>query len=178
MQRSVVILRDVRDQSLGEIAAVLDLTVNAVKAHLARARARLKAINAQALAHPAPRPPSPAVARYVALFNRRELGRAPRDAGRRRAVDPVGRPDQLHPRPQICPLRYRRRRAGPGVRCCRASGRRDRPRMSGLRAWHRRLFLSDGESFKLALSNPAPSRHFRSLALTRSSPRRQFSSAF
>jgi RNA polymerase sigma-70 factor (ECF subfamily) len=38
MQRSVVILRDVRDQSLGEIAAVLDLTVNAVKAHLARAR--------------------------------------------------------------------------------------------------------------------------------------------
>jgi len=72
MQRSVVILRDVRDQSLGEIAAVLDLTVNAVKAHLARARARLKAINAQALAHPAPRPPSPAVARYVALFNRRD----------------------------------------------------------------------------------------------------------
>jgi RNA polymerase sigma-70 factor (ECF subfamily) len=51
---------------------MLDLTVNAVKAHLARGRARLKAINAQAPAQPAPRPPSPAVARYVALFNRRD----------------------------------------------------------------------------------------------------------
>ena len=76
MQRSVVILKDVLDQSLEEIAAMLDLTVNAVKAHLARGRARLKAINAQANAQapaqPAPRPPSPAVARYVALFNRRD----------------------------------------------------------------------------------------------------------
>ena len=42
MQRSVVILKDVLDQSLEEIAAMLDLTVNAVKAHLARGRARLK----------------------------------------------------------------------------------------------------------------------------------------
>src|ERR1700723_1715136 len=75
-QRSVVILKDVLDQSLGEIAAMLDLTVNAVKAHLARGRARLKAINAQATAQAqvqsAPRPPSPAVARYVAMFNRRD----------------------------------------------------------------------------------------------------------
>jgi RNA polymerase sigma-70 factor (ECF subfamily) len=68
---SVVILKDVLDQSLEEIAVMLDLTVNAVKAHLARGRARLKAINAQAPAKPAPRPPSPAVARYVALFNQR-----------------------------------------------------------------------------------------------------------
>jgi RNA polymerase sigma factor (sigma-70 family) len=72
VQRSVVILKDVLDQSLEEIAAMLDLTVNAVKAHLARGRARLKAINAQAPAQPAPRAPSPAVARYVALFNRRD----------------------------------------------------------------------------------------------------------
>jgi len=72
VQRSVVILKDVLDQSLEEIAAMLDLTVNAVKAHLARGRARLKAINAEAPAAPAPRPPSPAVARYVALFNRRD----------------------------------------------------------------------------------------------------------
>ena len=72
VQRSVVILKDVLDQSLEEIAAMLDLTVNAVKGHLARGRARLKAINAQAPAQPAPRPPSPAVARYVALFNRRD----------------------------------------------------------------------------------------------------------
>jgi RNA polymerase sigma-70 factor (ECF subfamily) len=53
-------------------AAMLDLTVNAVKAHLARGRARLKAVNAHALAQPAPRSPSPDVARYVALFNRRD----------------------------------------------------------------------------------------------------------
>jgi RNA polymerase sigma-70 factor (ECF subfamily) len=72
VQRSVVILKDVLDQSLEEIAALLDLTVNAVKAHLARGRARLKAINAEAPAETAPRPPSPAVARYVALFNRRD----------------------------------------------------------------------------------------------------------
>jgi RNA polymerase sigma factor (sigma-70 family) len=72
MQRSVVILKDVLDQSLEEIAATLDLTVNAVKAHLARGRARLKTINAQEPAKPAPRPPSPAVARYVTLFNQRD----------------------------------------------------------------------------------------------------------
>jgi len=72
MQRSVVILKDVLDQSLEEIAAMLELTVNAVKAHLARGRARLKAIIAQAPAQPVPRPPSPAVARYVALFNQRD----------------------------------------------------------------------------------------------------------
>jgi RNA polymerase sigma-70 factor (ECF subfamily) len=71
-QRSVVILKDVLDQSLEEIAAMLDLTVNAVKAHLARGRTRLKAVNAQAQAQPAPRSPSPDVARYVALFNRRD----------------------------------------------------------------------------------------------------------
>jgi RNA polymerase sigma factor (sigma-70 family) len=72
MQRSVVILKDVLDQSLEQIADMLDLTVNAVKAHLARGRARLKAVNAQAPARPAPRPPSPEVARYVALFNGRD----------------------------------------------------------------------------------------------------------
>jgi RNA polymerase sigma-70 factor, ECF subfamily len=72
MQRSVVILKDVLDQSLEEIAAILDLTVNAVKAHLARGRARLMVINAAAPARPAARLPSPSVARYVDLFNRRD----------------------------------------------------------------------------------------------------------
>jgi RNA polymerase sigma factor (sigma-70 family) len=72
VQRSVVILKDVLDQSLGDIAALLDLTVDAVKAHLARGRARLQVINARAPAQPAPRPPSPAVAHYVALFNLRD----------------------------------------------------------------------------------------------------------
>jgi RNA polymerase sigma-70 factor (ECF subfamily) len=72
MQRSVVILKDVLDQSLEEIADLLDLTVNAVKAHLARGRARLKTISAEPPAQPAPRPPSAAVARYVSLFNRHD----------------------------------------------------------------------------------------------------------
>jgi RNA polymerase sigma factor (sigma-70 family) len=72
VQRSVVVLKDVLDQSLEDIAGLLDLTVNAVKAHLARGRARLKAINAEAPAETAPHPPSPAVARYVALFNQRD----------------------------------------------------------------------------------------------------------
>jgi RNA polymerase sigma factor (sigma-70 family) len=71
-QRSVVILKDVLDQSLEEIAAMLGLTINAVKAHLARGRARLKAVNNEAPARPAPRSPSPDVARYVKLFNRRD----------------------------------------------------------------------------------------------------------
>ena len=75
LQRSVVILKDVLDEQLSEIAAVLDLSVDAVKGHLARGRARLREINAQASALPEPlpqvRPPSAAVARYVTLFNER-----------------------------------------------------------------------------------------------------------
>jgi RNA polymerase sigma-70 factor (ECF subfamily) len=72
LQRSVVILKDVLDESLIEIAALLDLTVDAVKAHLARGRARLREINAQAGPLPEARPASAAVARYVALFNQRD----------------------------------------------------------------------------------------------------------
>jgi RNA polymerase sigma factor (sigma-70 family) len=72
MQRSVVILKDVLDEQLSEIAALLDLTVDAVKAHLARGRARLRAINAQAAPLAEARPVSAAVARYVALFNQRD----------------------------------------------------------------------------------------------------------
>jgi RNA polymerase sigma-70 factor (ECF subfamily) len=72
LQRSVVILKDVLDEPLAEIAALLDLTVDAVKAHLARGRARLREINAKASRLPDPKSTSPAVARYVALFNRRD----------------------------------------------------------------------------------------------------------
>jgi RNA polymerase sigma-70 factor (ECF subfamily) len=72
MQRSVLILKDVLDQSLEEIATMLALTVNAVKAHLARGRARLKDINTEAQPKPTPRQPSADVTRYVALFNRRD----------------------------------------------------------------------------------------------------------
>jgi len=68
VQRSVVILKDVLDQSLEEIALMLDLTVNAVKAHLARGRARLKEINANLRRPRSPRraprhPPWPAMSR-------------------------------------------------------------------------------------------------------------------
>lgn len=70
-QRSVVILKDVLGESLADIAALLDLTVDAVKGHLARGRARLREINAQAGPPPEARPASAAVARYVTLFNQR-----------------------------------------------------------------------------------------------------------
>lgn len=71
-QRSVIILKDVLDHSLQDIADLLDLTVDAVKAHLARGRTRLKAINARPVQAAPPPPPSPAVVRYAALFNRRD----------------------------------------------------------------------------------------------------------
>ena len=71
-QRSAVILKDVLDHSLAEIAALLDLSIDAVKAHLARGRANLREINARA-ADPAPaRPASAAAVRYAALFNARD----------------------------------------------------------------------------------------------------------
>src|ERR1700732_1385215 len=72
LQRSVVILKDVLDEQLTEIAALLDLTVDAVKGHLARGRTRLRQINAQAGLLADPRPASAALARYVALFNQRD----------------------------------------------------------------------------------------------------------
>ena len=68
-QRSAVILKDVLDLSLAEIAALLGLSVDAVKAHLARGRARLREINARAVEPAAPRPASDAAVRYAALFN-------------------------------------------------------------------------------------------------------------
>jgi RNA polymerase sigma-70 factor (ECF subfamily) len=72
LQRSVVILKDVLDESLTEIASLLDLSVDGVKGHLARGRAHLREINAHARRLPDARPTSAAVARYVALFNRRD----------------------------------------------------------------------------------------------------------
>lgn len=72
LQRSVVILKDVLDEPLADIAALLDLTVDAVKAHLARGRARLREINAKVGQLPDTKPTSAAVARYVALFNQRD----------------------------------------------------------------------------------------------------------
>lgn len=71
-QRSVIILKDILDEPLAEIATLLNLSVDAVKAHLARGRARLREINATAGQLPDARPTSAAVARYVALFNQRD----------------------------------------------------------------------------------------------------------
>lgn len=72
LQRSAVVLKDVLGESLVEIAALLNLSVDAVKAHLARGRARLREINAQVAPPSHVPPPSDEVARYVALFNGRD----------------------------------------------------------------------------------------------------------
>ena len=72
LQRSVVIMKDVLGEPLAEIGALLDLSVDAVKGHLARGRARLREINARDDLLPDARPASAAVARYVALFNRQD----------------------------------------------------------------------------------------------------------
>ncbi len=72
LQRSVIILKDILDEPLAEIALLLDLTVDSVKAHLARGRARLHEINAKASQLPDVKSPSAAVARYAALFNQRD----------------------------------------------------------------------------------------------------------
>ena len=92
LQRSVVILKDVLDESLIEIAALLDLTVDAVKGHLARGRAHLREINAHARPLPDARPASAAAARYVALFNQRDW-----DGLRALLADDVKLHQSLHP---------------------------------------------------------------------------------
>jgi SnoaL-like domain len=77
----------VLDESLIGIAALLDLTVDAVKGHLARGRTHLREINA--LDRPLP---SAAVARYVALFNQRDW-----DDLRALLTDDVKLHQSLHP---------------------------------------------------------------------------------
>lgn len=72
LQRSVIILKDVLDEPLAEIAALVGISVDAVKAHLARGRARLREINARANPLPDARIASAAVVRYVSLFNQRD----------------------------------------------------------------------------------------------------------
>jgi RNA polymerase sigma-70 factor, ECF subfamily len=70
VQRSCVILKDVLDHSLEEIAELLKTTLPAVKAALHRGRQRLAAL---AAVPPAAAPAlSPAVARYAELFNVRD----------------------------------------------------------------------------------------------------------
>ena len=70
-QRACVILKDVLDHSLDEIADELGLSVPAVKAALHRGRAALQRVTQDAgvrVAHS----PSPALVRYATLFNARD----------------------------------------------------------------------------------------------------------
>jgi RNA polymerase sigma-70 factor (ECF subfamily) len=70
--RSCVILKDVLGHSLEEIGGLLELSLPAVKAALHRGRVRLRELAEAQPPAPPPRQTSPAVARYVALFNARD----------------------------------------------------------------------------------------------------------
>jgi RNA polymerase sigma factor (sigma-70 family) len=65
-QRACVILKDVLDASLEDVAAALDMTIPAVKAALHRGRSRLAAVARQ---DPDKAPFTPELLRYVQLFN-------------------------------------------------------------------------------------------------------------
>jgi RNA polymerase sigma factor (sigma-70 family) len=70
-QRSCVILKDVLGCSLEEMAETLALSVPAIKAALHRGRTRLRELSVSAVEEVVPAP-SPALARYAALFNARD----------------------------------------------------------------------------------------------------------
>jgi RNA polymerase sigma-70 factor (ECF subfamily) len=71
-QRSCVILMDVLEHSLEEIAALLELSIPAVKAALHRGRATLRELAVESQPRLVRSAPSPAIARYAALFNARD----------------------------------------------------------------------------------------------------------
>ena len=75
-QRACVILKDVLDHSLDDIADELGLSVPAVKGALHRGRAVLQRVTRDVAAQPAKAerlpPPSPALVRYATLFNARD----------------------------------------------------------------------------------------------------------
>jgi RNA polymerase sigma factor (sigma-70 family) len=73
LQRSCVILKDVLEHSVLEIAELLEVSDSAVQAALHRGRARLHQLQAATPGEPVPvRRISPAAARYAALFNARD----------------------------------------------------------------------------------------------------------
>ena len=72
LQRSVIILKDVLDEPLADIATLLGLSVDSVKAHLSRGRTRLREINQTKPPQLSAAPTSEAAARYIALFNGRD----------------------------------------------------------------------------------------------------------
>jgi RNA polymerase sigma-70 factor, ECF subfamily len=71
-QRACVILKDVLDYSLHEIAAMLELSVPAVKSALSRGRAGLRELSKTSRPAASPGTISPALERYAALFNARD----------------------------------------------------------------------------------------------------------
>jgi RNA polymerase sigma-70 factor (ECF subfamily) len=71
-QRGCVILKDVLEYSLEEIAVMLELSLPAVKAALHRGRERLRELSETPHPASAPRKHSPALVRYAALFNARD----------------------------------------------------------------------------------------------------------
>jgi RNA polymerase sigma factor (sigma-70 family) len=83
-QRSCVILKDVLDSPLTEIAELLDISVLAVKAALHRGRSRLRALSLASPEALVAQPPTPAVQKYAELFNARDW-----DAVRAMLVDDV-----------------------------------------------------------------------------------------
>lgn len=91
-QRSAVILKDILDHSLEDIAGLLDFSVDAVKGHLARGRARLRELNAQAPEIQVKRAYSVANQLYADLFNRRDW-----DALRALLADDVRLNQATHP---------------------------------------------------------------------------------
>ena len=86
LQRSCVILKDVLDCSLQEIADCLEISIEAVKAALYRGRARVQTLAASGGAAADVMPPniSPTIRRYAALFNARDW-----DAVRAMLIDDV-----------------------------------------------------------------------------------------
>ena len=88
LQRSCVILKDVLDYPIDEIALLLDLSLPAVKAALHRGRERLRMLlNTPQPASP-PRVVSPGLAPLCGAVRCTRLGRRARHAGRRRAARP------------------------------------------------------------------------------------------
>ena len=74
-ERACVLLKDVFDHSLDEIADLVGSTVGGVKAALSRGRAKLAALPSQPIVHPEPWPDpqlSRLLNRYVELFNRHD----------------------------------------------------------------------------------------------------------
>jgi RNA polymerase sigma factor (sigma-70 family) len=69
-QRSAVILKDVLEHSLEDIASLLEMSIPAVKAALHRGRSRLHSL--PSAPEETPRATSPVLSRYITLFNARD----------------------------------------------------------------------------------------------------------